>query len=96
MITNYKTYENKMIKLAFSLSLISSVFILLNISFINNIDAQIGKFGTFTGDNFKYVKDSEAFRLDKFSITTWFKTSNTDPNVSFLINKGGFGSEALG
>ncbi|MDQ2685650.1 MAG: discoidin domain-containing protein, partial [Thermoproteota archaeon] len=96
MITNYKAYENKMIKLVFGLSLMTSVFILLNISFINNIDAQIGKFGTFTGDNFKYVKDSEAFRLDKFSITAWFKTSNTDPNVSFLINKGGFGSEALG
>jgi Concanavalin A-like lectin/glucanases superfamily/F5/8 type C domain len=96
MITNYKAYENKMIKLVFVLSLISFIIILIDISLIHNIDAQIGKFGTFSGDNFKYVKDSEAFQLDKFSIAAWFKTSNTDPTVSFLVNKGGFGSEALG
>jgi len=96
MITNYKTYENKMIKLIFILFLISSILILSNIYQINSIDAQIGKFGTFTGNNFKYVKDSEAFRLDQFSIAAWFKTSNTDPTVSFLVNKGGFGSEAQG
>jgi hypothetical protein len=96
MITNYKTYENKMIKLIFILFLIASILILSHIYQINNIDAQIGKFGTFTGNNFKYVKDSEAFRLDQFSISSWFKTSNTDPTVSFLVNKGGFGSEAQG
>ena len=96
MTINYKTYENKMIKLFFILFLISSILILSNIYQINNTEAQIGKFGTFTGDNFKYVKDSEAFRLVQFSIAAWFKTSNTDPTVSFLVNKGGFGSEAQG
>ncbi len=96
MITNYKTFENEMIKLIFILFLISSILILTHIYQINSIDAQIGKFGTFTGNNFKYVKDSEAFRLDQFSISAWFKTTNTDPTVSFLINKGGFGSEAQG
>ncbi len=96
MITNYKTYENKMIKLIFILFLISSILILSKIYQINNIDAQIGKFGNFAGDSFKYIKDSEAFGLDQFSISAWFKTSNTDPTVSFLVNKGGFGSEAQG
>src|ERR687897_2916219 len=96
MITNYNTYENKMITLIFILFLISSILILSNIYQINSIDAQIGKFGNFTGNNFKYIKDSEAFQLDQFSIAAWFKTSNTDPTVSFLVNKGGFGSEAQG
>jgi hypothetical protein len=96
MTIYYKTYENKIIKLIFVVFLISSILILSNIYQINNVEAQIGKFGTFTGDNFKYVKDSEAFRLEQFSIAGWFKTSNTDPTVSFLVNKGGFGSEAQG
>jgi hypothetical protein len=96
MTTYYNIYENKMIKLIFVVFLISSILILSNIYQINNVEAQIGKFGTFTGNNFKYVKDSEAFRLDQFSIAGWFKTSNTDPIVSFLVNKGGFGSEAQG
>jgi hypothetical protein len=60
------------------------------------VEAQIGKFGTFTGNNFQYVKDSELFQLNQFSIAVWFKTNNTDPHVSFLVNKGGFGSEASG
>ncbi|MGE0242813.1 MAG: discoidin domain-containing protein, partial [Nitrososphaeraceae archaeon] len=96
MITNYKNYENKMFKLILILFWTSGILFLSNIYQIDNINAQIGKFGTFTGNNFKYIKDSEAFQLDKFSIAGWFKTSNTDPSVSFLINKGGFGSEAQG
>ncbi|HJT83307.1 MAG TPA: discoidin domain-containing protein [Nitrososphaeraceae archaeon] len=96
MITNYENYENKMFKLMFILFFTLGILFLSNIYQIDNVDAQIGKFGTFTGNNFKYIKDSEAFQLDKFSIAAWFKTSNTDPSVSFIINKGGFGSEAQG
>ena len=76
--------------------LISFTIISLNLFQINSVEAQIGKFGTFTGNNFKYVKDSELFQLNQFSIAVWFKTNNTDPHVSFLVNKGGFGSEASG
>ena len=76
--------------------LISFTIISLNLFQINSVEAQIGKFGTFTGNNFKYVKDSELFQLNQYSIAVWFKTNNTDPHVSFLVNKGGFGSEASG
>ncbi len=76
--------------------LISFTIISLNLFQINSVEAQIGKFGTFNGNNFKYVKDSELFQLNQYSIAVWFKTNNTDPHVSFLVNKGGFGSEASG
>ncbi|HEX6647076.1 MAG TPA: discoidin domain-containing protein [Nitrososphaeraceae archaeon] len=96
MTTNYKIYENKVIRLILISFLISFTIISSNLFQINSVEAQIGKFGTFTGNNFKYVKDSELFQLNQFSIAAWFKTNNTDPNVSFLVNKGGFGSEASG
>ena len=96
MTTNYKIYENKMIMLILISFLISFTIISSNLFQISSVEAQIGKFGTFTGNNFKYVKDSELFQLNQFSIAVWFKTNNTDPNVSFLVNKGGFGSEASG
>jgi hypothetical protein len=96
MTTNYKIYKNKMIKLILISFIISFTIIYSNLFQINSVEAQIGKFGTFTGNNFKYVKDSELFQLNQFSIAVWFKTNNTDPHVSFLVNKGGFGSEASG
>lgn len=96
MTTNYKIYENKVIMLILISFLISFTIISSNHFQISSVEAQIGKFGTFTGNNFKYVKDSELFQLNQFSIAVWFKTNNTDPNVSFLVNKGGFGSEAPG
>ena len=96
MTTNYKIYENKVIMLILISFLISFTIISSNLFQISSVEAQIGKFGTFTGNNFKYVKDSELFQLNQFSIAVWFKTNNTDPNVSFLVNKGGFGSEASG
>ncbi len=96
MTTNYKIYENKVIMLILISFLISFTIISSNHFQISSVEAQIGKFGTFTGNNFKYVKDSELFQLNQFSIAVWFKTNNTDPNVSFLVNKGGFGSEASG
>jgi len=96
MTTNYKIYENKVIMLILISFLISFTIISSNLFQISSVEAQIGKFGTFTGNNFKYVKDSELFQLNQFSIAVWFKTNNTDPNVSFLVNKGGFGSEAPG
>jgi hypothetical protein len=96
MKTNYKIYKNKMIKLILISFIISFTIIYSNLLHINSVEAQIGKFGTFTGNNFQYVKDSELFQLNQFSIAVWFKTNNTDPHVSFLVNKGGFGSEASG
>ena len=85
-----------MIRLILISFIISFTIIYSNLLHINNVEAQIGKFGTFTGNNFQYVKDSELFQLNQFSIAVWFKTNNTDPHVSFLVNKGGFGSEASG
>ena len=96
MTTSYKNYENKMIRLIIISFLISFAIVSSNLFQMNSVEAQIGKFGTFTGDNFKYVKDSELFDLNQFSIALWFKTNNTEPHVSFLVNKGGFGSEAPG
>ena len=96
MTTSYKIYENKMIRLILISFLISFTIISSNLFQMNSAEAQIGKFGTFTGHNFKYIKDSELFQLNQFSIAVWFKTNNTDPHVSFLVNKGGFGSEASG
>jgi hypothetical protein len=96
MTTNYKIYKNKMIRLILISFIISFTIIYSNLLHIHSVEAQIGKFGTFTGNNFQYVKDSELFQLNQFSIAVWFKTNNTDPNVSFLVNKGGFGSEAAG
>ena len=85
-----------MIRLILISFIISFTIIYSNLLYIHSVEAQIGKFGTFTGNNFQYVKDSELFQLNQFSIAVWFKTNNTDPNVSFLVNKGGFGSEAAG
>ena len=96
MTRNYKIYKNNAVRFIFISFLISFTIISLNVFQINSVEAQIGKFGTFTGNNFKYVKDSEFFQLNQFSIAVWFKTNNTDPQVSFLVNKGGFGSEASG
>ncbi|HKO40964.1 MAG TPA: discoidin domain-containing protein, partial [Nitrososphaeraceae archaeon] len=96
MTTNYKIYKNNMIRLVLILFIISFTIIYSNLLYLHSVQAQIGKFGTFNGNNFQYVKDSELFQLNQFSIATWFKTNNTDPHVSFLVNKGGFGSEAVG
>jgi len=96
MTRNYKIYKNNVVRFILISFLISFTIISLNVFQINSVEAQIGKFGTFTGNNFKYVKDSEFFQLNQFSIAVWFKTNNTDPQVSFLVNKGGFGSEASG
>ncbi|MFB5599068.1 MAG: discoidin domain-containing protein [Nitrososphaeraceae archaeon] len=81
-----------------SIFIIFITFIILasNIVQKNSIDAQIGKFGQFTGSNFKYVKDSELFQLKDFSVAAWFKTSSNSPVISFIVNKGGLGSEASG
>ncbi|MGH9982156.1 MAG: discoidin domain-containing protein, partial [Nitrososphaeraceae archaeon] len=96
MTRNYKIYKNNMVRCILISFLISFTIISLNLFQINSVEAQIGKFGTFNGNNFKYVKDSELFQLNQYSIAVWFKTNNTDPHVSFLVNKGGFGSEASG
>ncbi|HEU5460890.1 MAG TPA: discoidin domain-containing protein, partial [Nitrososphaeraceae archaeon] len=96
MTTNYKIYKNNEIRFILISFLISFTIISSTLFPLNSVEAQIGKFGTFTGNNFKYVKDSELFQLNQFSIAVWFKTNNTDPHVSFLVNKGGFGSEASG
>ncbi|HEX2487487.1 MAG TPA: discoidin domain-containing protein [Nitrososphaeraceae archaeon] len=96
MTRNYKIYKNNMVRFILISFLISFTIISLNLFQINSVEAQIGKFGTFNGNNFKYVKDSELFQLNQYSIAVWFKTNNTDPHVSFLVNKGGFGSEAAG
>jgi hypothetical protein len=96
MTRNYKIYKNNVVRFILISFLISFTIISLNLFQINSVEAQIGKFGTFNGNNFKYVKDSELFQLNQYSIAVWFKTNNTDPHVSFLVNKGGFGSEASG
>lgn len=83
MTTSYKIYENKMIRLILISFLISVTIISSNLFQMNSVEAQIGKFGSFTGHNFKYIKDSELFQLNQFSIAVWFKTNSTDPHVSF-------------
>jgi len=94
--TNYEIYK-KIRKLS-TLLVIFLFFTVLTSGIIQNYSAfgQVGKFGTFSGSNFKYVKDSELFQLKQFSVASWFKTNSTSKIISFIVDKGGTGSEAPG
>ncbi|MDX1372390.1 MAG: LamG domain-containing protein, partial [Nitrososphaeraceae archaeon] len=55
-------------------------------------------FKTLEGDKLEKIeKDEDIFKLDKFSLATWFRADRIDhDNVGILLNRGGFSSELGG
>ncbi|HJS64223.1 MAG TPA: LamG domain-containing protein [Nitrososphaeraceae archaeon] len=51
----------------------------------------------FSGQNYADVKNSETINLNSFTVSTWFNTNlNATGKETFLINKGGTGSDKSG
>jgi hypothetical protein len=51
----------------------------------------------FSGQNYADVKNSETINLNSFTVSTWFNTNlNATEKETFLINKGGTGSDKSG
>ncbi|MDR4511253.1 MAG: discoidin domain-containing protein [Nitrososphaeraceae archaeon] len=89
-------YNKNIRTISIFITFLAFIILASNIIQKYSADAQIGKTGQFTGTNFKYIKDSELFQLNNFSVAAWFKTGSNDSVDSFLIDKGGIGSEANG
>lgn len=52
---------------------------------------------SFSGQKYADVKNSETINLNSFTVSTWFNTSmNATEKETFLINKGGTGSDKSG
>ena len=51
---------------------------------------------TATGTNYFDVADSPSLKLSSFSVAAWFKTSTNFASESFIVNKGGIGSDSAG
>ena len=49
-----------------------------------------------TGSNFNDTPDAASLRLNQFTVATWFKTSTDFASDSFIVNKGGVGSDSSG
>ncbi|MGD1837287.1 MAG: discoidin domain-containing protein, partial [Nitrososphaeraceae archaeon] len=97
MKNNFLIYSNKRFVVHFTIFFL--IMCMLTSSLVgssNFIYAQIGNFGSFTGSNYKYVKDSESFQFTEFTLAHWYKISPDIKLPSFLVSDGGFGSEAPG
>ena len=51
---------------------------------------------TATGTNYFDVASSPSLKLSSFSVAAWFKTSTNFASESFIVNKGGIGSDSAG
>ena len=97
MKNNFLIYSNKRFFVHFTMFFLILCMLTSSIVGSNNfVYAQIGNFGSFTGSNYKYVKDSESFQFNEFTLAHWYKISPDVQLPSFLVSDGGFGSEAIG
>lgn len=53
---------------------------------------------TLSGSNYTDINNSSSLRLLNFSVAAWFQTASSDStsNVTFIVNKGGIGSDSNG
>ena len=49
-----------------------------------------------TGSNYNDTPNSASLQLNQFSVAAWFKTSSNFFSESFIVNKGGIGSDSSG
>ena len=91
-----KSYPSKFFPIFISIIIVSSLLLVQVTNFVNSYGQVSNKFYSFSGTNYKDIKNSESIHLKTFSISLLVKTSNDFTGTAFLINKGGFGSETAG
>ncbi len=53
-------------------------------------------YATLSGSNYTDVPSSSSLQLTRMSVASWFKTTTNHADTSFIVNKGGHGSETPG
>jgi hypothetical protein len=51
---------------------------------------------TLSGTNYRDVPSTSSLQLSRFSVGTWFMTSRDYSSTSYIVNKGGIGTETTG
>ncbi len=75
-----------------------------NIAIVNITVQEPGQTGNYnyapglvlTGSNYQDTPSSSALQLSQFSVAAWFKTSSNFASDTFIVNKGGIGSDSSG
>ena len=92
-----KLYHNIFRKNSTIVVIFFSYLVVFSFVSVIPVQAQNSTFLTLTGKNHFDVENSERLQLEKFTISTWFRTDKTDyEHPGTIVNKGGMNDDDLG